>query len=88
MSQLRSNNIERRSGVQSVERALEIITVIAGRGGNATLSELASATGLPAATVHRLLRTMISAGYLKQLQDRSYGLSPKFVPIGEAARGR
>lgn len=88
MSQTRGAGTERRNGVQSVERALEIVTVIAGRGGTATLSELASATDLPAATVHRLLRTMISAGYLKQLQDRSYGLSLKFVPIGEAARGR
>lgn len=78
----------RRSGVQSVERALDIVHTIAVRGGTATLSELATSTHLPAATVHRLLRTMISAGYLVQLQDRSYGLGEKLVPIGDAAARR
>lgn len=78
----------RRSSVQSVERALALIEVVAARGGTATLSELSTVTELPAATVHRLLRTLISSGYLVQLQDRRYGLSDKFVPIGDAAARR
>ena len=78
----------RRSSVQSVERALALIEVVASRGGAATLSELSSATDLPAATVHRLLRTLITSGYLVQMQDRRYGLSDKLVPIGDAAARR
>lgn len=75
-------------GVQSVERAFELIEVMSSSGGSATLSELATATGLPAATVHRLLRTLIASGYLVQLEDRRYGLSSKLVPIGDAAARR
>ncbi|MCT1607813.1 helix-turn-helix domain-containing protein [Nesterenkonia massiliensis] len=75
----------RRNGVQSVERALEILEVIASRGGATTLSELAHATGLPTATAHRLLRTMTEAGFVVQLKNRSYGLGDKLGPIGEVA---
>ncbi|WP_120003720.1 helix-turn-helix domain-containing protein [Nesterenkonia muleiensis] len=77
-----------RGGVQSVARAFDLVEVIAARGGTASLSELATVTGLPAATAHRLLRTLITCGYLVQLQDRRYGLSQKLVPIGAAAARR
>lgn len=76
------------NGVQSVQRAFALIEMVAARGGSATLSELSAATELPAATVHRLLRTLVSTGYLKQMQDRRYRLSDKLVPIGEAAARR
>lgn len=77
-----------KGGVQSVARAFDLVEVIAARGGAATLSELAAVTGLPAATAHRLLRTLISCGYLIQMQDRRYGLSKKLVPIGDVAARR
>ncbi|TLP98158.1 hypothetical protein FEF26_05890 [Nesterenkonia salmonea] len=77
-----------RAGVQSVGRAFELIEVLAGQGGAATLSELSIATELPAATVHRLLRTLIDCGYLVQLRDRRYGLSQKLVPLGDVAARR
>lgn len=78
----------RRSSVQSVDRALEILEVIAGQGGAASLSDLAAETGLPAATAHRLLKTMTAKGFVIQLQNRSYGLGDKLVPLGEAAAQR
>lgn len=71
-----------------MERAFTLIEVLAGLGGAATLSELSAATDLPAATVHRLLRTLIECGYLVQLRDRRYGLSQKLVPLGDAAARR
>ncbi|GAB3841670.1 hypothetical protein GCM10028800_00650 [Nesterenkonia populi] len=74
--------------MQSVDRALEILEVIAGHGGAATLSELAGETGLPAATAHRLLKTMTAKGFVTQLQNRSYGLGEKLVPLGETAAQR
>lgn len=75
-------------GVQSVARACDLVEVIAAHGGTATLSELAAVTGLPAATVHRLLRTLVACGYLTQMPDRRYGLSQKLVLIAEVAAGR
>jgi IclR family acetate operon transcriptional repressor len=49
-------------GVQSLERALGLLSTLAGREA-ATLSELARATGLPASSAHRLLSTLQAARY-------------------------
>ena len=45
-------------GVQSVERALELLEALADPGEARGVSELGRATGLPVATIHRLLATM------------------------------
>ena len=75
----------RSSGVQSVDRAFEILEVLAARESAVPLSEIAAATQLPAATAHRLLRTMIAHGYVAQLHDRSYALGPRLAALGDAA---
>ena len=72
-------------GVQSVKRALQIMTVIADTGAPCGLSELATATGLPIATIHRLLRTLISAGMLRQEPDRRYALGSALIHLGDQA---
>lgn len=71
--------------MQSVERALEILEVISDHDGRLTLSHLSAETGLPAATVHRLLRTLIARGYIVQLKNRSYALGGRLIPLGEVA---
>ena len=73
------------SGVQSVERVFEILELVTDAGGEVTLSELAASTELPLPTVHRLLRTLVSLGYARQLPNRRYALGPRLIRIGEAA---
>ncbi|GAA1135793.1 helix-turn-helix domain-containing protein [Nesterenkonia lutea] len=75
----------RSPGVQSVDRALDILEAISAHGGQMSLSELAGQTSLPAPTAHRLLRTMIAKGYVRQLANRSYGLGEKLISLGQAA---
>lgn len=65
---------------------MEILEVISAHDGRLTLSQLASETGLPAATVHRLLRTLIACGYVSQLKNRSYTLGARLIPLGEVAQ--
>lgn len=72
-------------GVQSVERVFELLELITDAGGNVTLSELAASTSLPLPTIHRLLRTLASMGYVRQLEDRRYALGAKLVRLGEMA---
>ena len=72
-------------GVQSVERAFELLEIIARNGGDAALSELAASTQLPMPTIHRLLRTLVALGYARQLPNRRYCLGPRLIPLGEAA---
>lgn len=56
-----------RSGqLQSVLRALDVLEAVAGRGEDAALSDLREELKLPASTVHRLLATLASRGYISQ----------------------
>ncbi|MET4004173.1 IclR family acetate operon transcriptional repressor [Arthrobacter sp. UYCu511] len=72
-------------GVQSVERVFELLELITEAGGNVTLSELSSSTELPLPTIHRLLRTLVSLGYIRQLPSRRYALGPRLIRLGEGA---
>ncbi|MDQ5862976.1 MAG: helix-turn-helix domain-containing protein, partial [Actinomycetota bacterium] len=72
-------------GVQSVERVFELLELITDAGGDVTLSELSSSTELPLPTIHRLLRTLVSLGYIRQLPNRRYALGPRLIRLGEGA---
>ena len=72
-------------GVQSVERVFELLELITDAGGDVTLSELSSSTDLPLPTIHRLLRTLVSLGYIRQLPNRRYALGPRLIRLGEGA---
>lgn len=72
-------------GVQSLHRALELVDVVAEAGGHLSIHEISGITGLPQPTVHRLLRTLVECGYMRQLPDRRYALGFRLVPLGAAA---
>jgi len=76
--------------IQSVQRALRLIEVIAERGGRARAKEIARAAGLPLPTTYHLLRTCAHEGWLQRLDDGSYVLGHRLDVIrdhGTAARG-
>jgi IclR family acetate operon transcriptional repressor len=72
-------------GVQSVERSFELLELLADAAGEVTLSELAASSGLPAPTIHRLLRTLATGGYVRQEASRRYALGPSLIRLGETA---
>lgn len=72
-------------GVKSVTRAIELLDLMVRAGPEITLSELAERTGMPAATTHRLMRTLLSHGYVRQLPSRRYALGPALISLGEQA---
>ncbi len=72
-------------GVQSVTRALDLLERLADAGGELGLSQLASAAGLPPATIHRLMRSMVAGGYVRQEPSRRYALGPRLIRLGEVA---
>jgi len=75
----------RSESVKSVVRVFDLLELITDAGGDVTLSELSATAKLPLPTIHRLLRTMVSLGYVRQLTNRRYALGPKLVRLGEAA---
>ncbi len=72
-------------GVQSVERAFELLELIGRAGGECSLSHLSAESPLPPPTIHRLLRTLVGIGYVRQLPNRSYALGPRLIRLGEVA---
>lgn len=72
-------------GIQSVERAFEVLECMAAAGGTIGLSQLAEASGLPVPTIYRLVRTLVNTGYARQLPSRQYSLGPKLIRLGETA---
>lgn len=71
--------------MQSVERAFEVLEIMATAGDAVGLSQLAEASGLPLPTIHRLTRTLVSLGYVRQFPSRQYALGPKLIRLGERA---
>ena len=75
-----------RSGnTQSVARVLDVLEVVAAAGGELSLSEIAAGSGLPLPTIHRLVRTLVDRGYMRQLRSRRYALGSRLIPLGEVA---
>ena len=72
-------------GVQSVERAFDILERMADAGGEVTLTELVRRTGLPMPTIHRVMRTLVDRGYVRQAPSRRYALAPRLIRLGEGA---
>lgn len=70
-----------------MERAFDLLEVLAEAGGELSLSELAAATRLPLPTIHRLLRTLVNRGHVRQLPSRRYALGPRLIQLGESASG-
>jgi IclR family acetate operon transcriptional repressor len=75
----------RSGGVQSIERAFALLETMADNSGMLTLSQLAAESGLPLPTIHRLVRTLVDLGYLRQEPSRRYVLGPKLIRLGESS---
>ncbi|AOS64053.1 IclR family transcriptional regulator [Actinoalloteichus hymeniacidonis] len=71
--------------VQSVVRAFAILEWLAAHGGEAGVSELAEGLDLALPTTHRLMRTLSTMGYVRQLPSRRYALGPGLVGLGDRA---
>ncbi len=72
-------------GVQSLDRAFDLLERLADAGNALGLSELAQTTGLPLPTTHRIMRSLVARGYVRQEPSRRYALGPGLIRLGEAA---
>lgn len=66
----------------SVHRTLDILEVVAARGG-ASAKEIAESTGLPVPTVYRLVRELLEGDYLVHIRDeKRFELGYKLHQLG------
>lgn len=68
--------------IQSVDRAVRILTVLQG-GRRMSLGEIAAPLELPSSTVHGILRTLVAHGMVQQERDSGrYRLGPATLRLG------
>jgi IclR family acetate operon transcriptional repressor len=72
--------------VQSVDRALDLLAVLARSDVPMGVGEVADATGLPQGTAHRLLRSLQVRGYVRHDSSRKYSVGTAALRLGEAAQ--
>lgn len=74
------------NGVQSIERALDLLECLAHTSDWMGISELSIATGQPVGTVHRLLMTLMAREYVtRDSRTRRYALGPAFRTLASIA---
>ncbi len=72
-------------GVQSVERALSLLELLAQSGGGTSLTDLSARAGLNISTCHHLLATLMKSGYVAQVPGRrTYALGARVLHLGQA----
>jgi IclR family acetate operon transcriptional repressor len=77
---------ERGTGrIQSVERTFELLEAMSDLGGTAGVMQLAARMETPPPTIHRLIRTLVELGYVRQQPSREYTLGPRLIRLGEHA---
>ena len=74
----------RRDSVQSVERALALVDVLAQSTGSLQLTELAQRTRLNVSTGHHLLATLVKWGYVARTPNRRYALGARGLHLAQA----
>jgi|GEM_PF-856532 IclR family acetate operon transcriptional repressor len=72
--------------VQSVDRAMHLIEILAAAPGGVGLADLARTAGLPQPTVHRLLRALTDRNWVRQESDRRYVVGAGLIGIGHSAQ--
>lgn len=67
--------------IESVDRALRLLDLLADYGSGATLGELAAATGLPKSSLHRTLGALQERGFVAQRDDGRYLVGSELLRI-------
>ncbi|MGW2472699.1 IclR family transcriptional regulator [Streptomyces sp. NPDC001665] len=68
-----------------VDKAMEVLTALAGAGAPHRLADLARSTGLAKPTVHRLLRALATSGYAEPGPGGSYRPGPRLLGLAAGA---
>jgi IclR family acetate operon transcriptional repressor len=77
-----------RGAVRTVDRTCAVVDLIAAAGGELSLTEIAKGSGLAPPTVHRILQSLATRGWLRQLPSRRYELGASLLWLGEHAHQR
>jgi DNA-binding IclR family transcriptional regulator len=71
---------------RTVSRACAVLSAFSSGEPRLSLGELTAHVGLPKATVHRLARSLVAAGFLEHGHDVGYSLGMRLSELGALAR--
>lgn len=80
--------MERRSGVQAIDRAVMLLRCFTGEHTELGISQLGQLTGLSTSTTHRLLVALQAGGLVQQGDNRRYRLGPLVLRLAHALHSR
>lgn len=84
------DDLEPGTGAQSIQRALSLLNLVgliaSERPDGAGLSEVASISGRPKASVHRMLQALIAMGYVERYDTGGYRLGVQSQILGQLAQ--
>lgn len=72
--------------IKSVAKAVEILMLFSPEEPRLSLAEIARRSGLPKATVHSLLATLVHYGLVERTDDGRYALGTALIPLTQAVR--
>ncbi len=72
--------------IHSVLKAIEIMQTFSPDEPRLTLAEISNRLGMPKATVHNLLSTLLSRGFVEKTDDGRYALGTAIVALSQAVR--
>lgn len=74
------------SAIQSIERALNLLSILGGAKDKYSIADLASQADLAPSTIHRILQTLCSMNFVvKDEGTHMYRLGPALIPLGKKA---
>lgn len=78
--------VPRSEGVQVVTRVAELLRLLGSEPNGLTVAELATRTGLPRSTAHRLLQALSDEGFVRAAPEGRLRIGPSLVGIALASR--
>ena len=76
----------RKSGIQVIARAADLLRALEHAGGGMTLSEVAAAIDLPRSTVHRIALALENEGFVVWSAHGLVRLGPALAPLARASQ--
>jgi IclR family pca regulon transcriptional regulator len=71
--------------VEALAKGLRLLSLFSEQRSAMKLTDMAAETGLPLPTAFRMATTLVTEGYLEQLDDGDYRPAPKVLTLGFAA---
>lgn len=80
--------MQKKSLIQSIDRAFEALELVCGSNEPMRCSAIAAEMGLEPNTAHNILRSLCIHGYLEQTPERAYLPGPACLRLGNAVKSR